>query len=405
MAYEYITDTGIIIPDTSTVLAQVQQEWRNALGQDLNLDPNTPQGQMITAEVLARMDILRTNAKLANQLNPNQATGVFLRSIGGLMGINDTETSRSVCVDCAVIGAPDTLFPVGTRAVNQDGAAFLSIDDITLNASGEGTVSFQAELPGPIVVGVNELTPAQPLLGWSSVSNPSPAIVGSAAMTDYEFRLFRQNALANQSNNSVRSVYSKLTLVPGVKSVSVRENDLDIAQLIDGVALEPHSLWVCVNDDGGLSAEIASTLLACKTPGCRWSVSTNGSGTPVVYPTTDPYSGQVYEVKFVRSVPRTVYTRLYVRQNTTMSDLATSVVNAVLAYAAGEVEGQPGFTVGADVSPFDISGAVFCMIPGTYVRRCEVSDDGVTWTTSAIDIPPWERAVLPRGNISVVLEG
>lgn len=404
MPYTYVTDSGVIVPDTSTTLSEVQQEYRNALGQDLNLDPNTPQGQLITAEVGARNGVLRNNAALANQLNPNQATGLHLRSIGQLMGITDTPVARSVCLDCTITGAPNTLFPAGSRATTSDGASFLSISDIMLNAAGAGTVNFQSELPGPFVVPVDGLTPAQPIPGWSRVRNPTAAIVGSVSMTDYEYRVFRVNSLARQSNNAARSMVSKLSGVPGVRSLVVRENDDGAAQTIQGVAMERNSMWVCVNDDGGISSEIAAVMLSCKPPGCKLTHSTNSRGTPVTVDQIDEVTGQVYPMRFVRSVPRNVWVRLYVRNNATMSDLPNSVVNAVLDYAAGRTDSDPGLVVGAPVSPYTIAGSVVSQIPGTFVRLCEVSTNGTTWQTAQIDVGIWERAVLPRGNISVIVE-
>lgn len=404
MAYDYIVDKGTIVPNTSTTLTEVQTEYQNALGQDLNLDPNTPQGQLITAEVLARNGVIRNNALLANQLNPNQATGTFLRAIGGLMGINDTPMSRSVCLDVVITGAPSTLFPSGAIAVNQDGAQFMSIDPIMLDGSGHGTVNFQAVEVGAIEALAHTLQPAQAIPGWAAVDNPTDASLGSSSMTDYQFRIFRQQALANQANNSVAACYSKLAFVPGVKSVTVRDNDASTAQTIDGVAMEANSLWVCINDDGGVDTDIAQTLLACKAPGCKWTLSTNASGSPRTVAVVEPNSGQSYTVKFVRSIPVTTFTRIYVKNVSTMADLSTAVVNAILAYVAGQTENEQGLVVGADVSPFEISGAVISQIPGTYVRLCEVSTDGVAWTTVPINIQLWQRALLPRGNINVIVE-
>lgn len=404
MAYTYITDSGTIVPDTSVTLAQVQKEYRDALGQDLNLDPNTPQGQLITAETMARNDVLRNNAALANQLNPNQATGVHLRSIGALMGLDDTPIARSVCLNCIITGAPNTLFPAGSRATNADGAFFLSMTDILLDSNGTGTVNFQCSDPGAIEVPVDSLTPAQPVPGWSRVVNPTAAIIGSTRMTNYQFRVFRQNALANQSQNAARSIKSKLSMLAGIRSVLVRENDEPTAQLIDGVQMEPNSVWICVNDDGGIASEIASTLIECKPPGCKLTLSLNGSGTPVTTDYLDPVTGQLYTLRYTRSLPTPVFLRITVRNSANMSDLVTSVANAVLAYAAGETDNEAGLVVGADVSPFTISGAVVSQIPGTTVPLCEVSTDGVNWQTTQIDIKAWERAVLPRGNIEIIVE-
>ena len=50
--YEYITGQGVIVPDTSEVLAEVQEEFKTIFGQDLDVTPTTPQGRLI--ELLQR---------------------------------------------------------------------------------------------------------------------------------------------------------------------------------------------------------------------------------------------------------------------------------------------------------------------------------------------------------------
>lgn len=407
MAYDYITSTGTIVPDTSTTLEEVQQEYLDALGQDLDLSPSTPQGQLITVETAARTGVINNNALLANQLNPNQSTGVFLRSIGALMGISDTPTSRSIAVDCVLHGTIGVQIPAGTRAINPQGAVFLSINPVALVDDGTGTgaatVSFQASAPGPIAAPAGSLEPADPISGWASMTQPFDAVLGSVSMTDYQFMLYRQNALANQSQNSTNAAKSKVSMLPGVTSVAVRDNDEDTTQTVDGVVMPPNSMWVCVNDDGGVSSDIAMTLLGCKAPGCKWTPgATPGSfGTVVTQTEVDPVTGQSYTVTFVRSVPVPAFVQITVSNGTSSADLQTAVVDAILAYATGQMPNNAGLIMGQDVSPFELSGAVVQQIPGCYVSNCQVSLDGTTWTTTPLAIALWQRATIAEGNITV----
>lgn len=401
MAYSYILNTGTIVPDTSTTLEEVQAEYLSALGQDLNLDPNTPQGQLITTEVTARNGVIRNNALMANQLNPNNSQGTFLRAVGALMGISDTPVSRSIAANCTLTGTPNLFIPAGSRAKNQTGAYFVSINDVTLSGAGTGTMTFQAVDPGAIAAPANTLVPAEAITGWSGMDNPTDATLGSVELNDYQFRLFRQNALSNQSQNCVEAIKSKVSMLPGITSCVVRDNPNDVQSTIDGIVLPPNAIWVCVNDDGGVSSDIALTLLKTKSPGAPWSASLNSAGTPFTVQVPDPTTGQLYTVIFVRSLPLTVYTQVTVKNNTTMADLSSAVEDAILAYAQGQLPNEPGLVIGAHVSPFEIAGAIATQLPGTYVQLAQVSLDGVTWQTTEIATALWQRAVLPRGNILV----
>lgn len=84
--YNYITSSGVIIPDTAEQRTAVENEFKAVFGQDLDISPETPQGVLITMETENRDAIVRNNAELANQINPDLAGGVFLDAIWALMG-------------------------------------------------------------------------------------------------------------------------------------------------------------------------------------------------------------------------------------------------------------------------------------------------------------------------------
>lgn len=117
-AYSYVVAQGVVVPDTADLLAQVQTEWRETLGEDLIVTPDTPQGVMIVAETLARDAVVRNNAALANQINPDLAGGVFLDAIWGLTGGQRLQATRSTIVAAVVAGVPGAVIPQGARALS-----------------------------------------------------------------------------------------------------------------------------------------------------------------------------------------------------------------------------------------------------------------------------------------------
>jgi hypothetical protein len=149
--------------------------------------------------------------------------------------------------------------------------------------------------------------------------------------------------------------------------------------------------------DGGTDTAVATTLLAKKSLGANW----NGA---VEVEVTDPASGQLYTVKFDRPTEIPVQTRLYVRNQTASTDPINLVRDAVEAYANGLLEGEAGLVTGANVSPFELAGAVSILSPGIFVQKCEVSLlSPVSWTTNEIEIALDEKAKLARANIGVFL--
>jgi len=392
----YINETGVIVPDTGTLQTEVENEYRAVFGQDLIVTPNTPQGVLITAEVSARSGVLRNNAALANQINPNLAGGVFLDAIWALTGGQRLAATFTVVPGVALLGLAGTLIPAGTQASLTDGTVFESVSAVTLDGGGNGSVDFQALEAGPVSVNVGALSQiVTAVLGWDSVTNPTAGVPGRSEESDLSSRLRRKNTLGLQNVALPVAITSGLYATDGVRSLTFRENVTDTAATIDGVLLDPHSIYVCV--DGGTDADVAATLLEHKSLGAGW----NGGVTVVI---TDPVTGQGYTVKFDRPDPIAVQARVTVRNLSALTDIVTAVQQAILDYAAGLIEGEPGFVVGGSVSAFELAGAVNREAPGIYVQKCEISLASVTsWSTDEIPIEIFEIATITQATIEVVV--
>src|SRR5262249_30052068 len=113
--YQYLNETGTIVPDTSDLLNGVGNEFKGAFGADLSVTSDTPQGVLIAAETEARDAVVRNNAALANQINPNIAGGVFLDAIAALTGLTRDSAKRS-SVLCDLTGVAGTIIPAGSQA-------------------------------------------------------------------------------------------------------------------------------------------------------------------------------------------------------------------------------------------------------------------------------------------------
>lgn len=83
-------------------------------GQDLDISPETPQGVLITMETENRDAIVRNNAELANQINPDLAGGVFLDAIWALMG-GARDATRSILTQVQFGGVRALSFRKGHR--------------------------------------------------------------------------------------------------------------------------------------------------------------------------------------------------------------------------------------------------------------------------------------------------
>jgi len=398
-AYDFINLSGVIVADTSATKGEVQQEYRDIFGDDLDLDDETPEGVLINSETLSRNGIANNNANMANQINPNLAGGIFLDAIWALTyaltGGRREATPSTFSQPINLTGVPGTVIPAGSVALSVAGDEFESLSEVVLDLAGEASVAFQAVKNGPIAVGIgelNSLAPGAPL-GWETVNNTVAATLGSDEESDSQSRLRRVDTLALQGIAISEAITSALNNINGVKSLSYRENFTDTDQVIDGVFLLKHSVYACV--DGGGNGEVALALLENKTAGANW----NGA---LEIPVLDETSGQVYPVKFDRPVLVQVWIRVTIAP-TTVSNPSDVIDDAVLKYVNGELEGQRGFVVGANASPFEIASAVNIEAPTIFVRQVELSTDGLVYNVAEIPVEIFEVARTSAAQITTVI--
>lgn len=389
--YQYVDQTGVIVPDTSNILTDVQAEYTDVFGADLVTTPDTPQGVLISAEALARIQVVKNNAALANEINPNIAGGVFLDALLALTGMQRTKQTQTLVANVALAGVPGTLIPAGAQAQTSAGDIFQSTGDVTLDSSGLGAVNFVAINYGPVPCAANALSHiVSSVLGWETINNPAAGILGLSTQSDQAARALRQNTLAFQGVSLANAITSALYATEGVTNVAFLENVSSTTQVIEGISLIGHSIYACVA--GGTDQAVAAALLENKSSGCAW----NGNTTVSV---VEPASGQYYNVQFQR--PNQI--GILIRVTTTNGDSA-AIIQSILDYAAGKLNNLAGFIIGGDVSPFELSGAIMTENPGFYIAKVEIAttDLPITYATDVIPIGLDQQAFTLSTYITVV---
>ncbi|MBP3934791.1 MAG: hypothetical protein J6D44_13135, partial [Pseudomonas sp.] len=171
-----------------------------------------------------------------------------------------------------------------------------------------------------------------------------------------------------------------------------RENIGNSPIVIEGVTLVPHSIYVCV--EGGEDIQVATALLETKSLGAGW----NGS---VAIDVVEPSSGQTYNVKFDRPQEIPLRARFTARSSTL--NVQQIIPDAVSQYVNGELDGEVGLVVGANVSPFELAGAANIVEPRINITKVELSRDGLSWSTSEQEVLINQVARLPASAVTVVI--
>lgn len=393
-AFNFITNQGAIIADTSTTREQVEAEFKEVFGDDFITEPSTPQGALITRIVEERDAVARNNAELANQINPSLAGGIFLDALSALTGSSRRASTKSIINGAIFGGVPGTIIPEGSIAETGENVQFATTANVIIGSNGQATGSLRAIEYGAISVPANGLNHvASSVLGWETITNPTASVVGSEQESDAELRRRRRQTLALQTTSINEAIVSRLYDIESVHSVYYLENYENTTLSIRGITLQPHSIWACVY--GGTDEEVAKALFDTKTAGTGY----NGNISVLV---TDQTNGRQYEVNFDRPDEINVLIRVTATSNTL--DLQSLIPDLVMNYVNGDLEGDSSFKVGTDISPFEISGAINQQEPSIFVKNVELSVVGSgSWSNSTLAIAPNQIARTQVGSIYVVV--
>lgn len=394
--YQYISSTGVIIPDTSTILANVTTTYTNIFGSNLVVTPDSPAGVFINAEALSEAAMVQNNAAVANQINPNLSAGTFLDAILAITGVQRSPATQTYVSGVTLTGVSGTTVPAGTLAATAAGDQFQSVSLVTINLGGTATVDFKSVEYGPIPCAANTLTTVvSAVLGWETVNNTVSGVLGSVTQSDVAARAYRTNTLGFQGVALPVAITSALYNIPGITSVWFQENIAATTQTINDVSMVAHSIYAVVN--GGDELAIAAALLENKSNGCAWNGDTSQD-------VIEPASGQTYTVQWDYATPVEISIAI-----TTTNGNSIDITNAALAYAAGTVPNFPlttgsGWGIGGTLSCFEISAAIVAQFPQYIITNVEIKKTiGGSYATTPLSAAVNEIFYTQASAISVTV--
>lgn len=392
--YNFINAQGVIIPDTSTIRDEVEAEYKEVYGADFIVDSSTEQGRQIDAEITSRMSVIRNNAKLANQINPNLAEQNFLDAVYALANGERDQAERST-VTCTITGVQGTIIPVGSRVQDVNREEWEATVAIVIPASGTVDSSFISINFGPIFADIGEVnTIIDGELGWETVTNAADAVPGKLEQNDVSTRRQRKVELGGNAINNTLAIVTAISALENVSSLTFRENVSASQLIIDGVDMKPKSTYVCV--DGGVDQDIADEYYRVRSGASDFNGDT-------LVPVTDTTSLQEIPVSFDRpdDKPKLVIVTVKVGSGI---DPVDDIKSAVVNYANGLVDGEEGFVVGGNVSAFEIAAAVNAQIADVFVSKCQIAenDGSPVFTTDTIITEIFEKASITEDDVLVV---
>lgn len=306
----FVDTTGLNTESLTDIVTQLENGMKAIYGTDINVDPNSPDGQMINLFAQAKVDLLECIAQVYASFDPDQASGAVLDqrlSINGVKrrGSTFTRTNVTVTTDRALtlLGKDTSVAPF--TIADGSGTQFVLEQTATLT-TGANTLVFAAANSGAVQTLPNTLTTIVTItLGVLSVNNPaSPITQGVDEETDAQVKIRRRQSIALPSLGALTATQAALFAVSGVSDAVVYEN---VTSVTDANGVPAHSIWAIV--DGGTNAAVAQAIYNKRNAGCGMKGSVQVTIT------------QANSVPFVVKFDRPVYEDLYIALTITSKDV------------------------------------------------------------------------------------
>lgn len=380
------TENGLELQDTSSILEQVQNVFLTAFP-NLNTDPSTPQGQIITAItemfVQAQSDI----TEFAN-IFVNGGTGVWLDAYcKTYYGITRKQASKGSCT-ALISGTNGTIIPAGFTAKSGD-YEYATVSEYIIESGGTCYAELFAKDNGSFSIDAGTLTTiVTQVNGVERITNPYESTSGTNTETDNELRLRAMNSLTYRATSIFDGLLAQIEQLQGVQKVAGYENNTKNSIEYKGILSEPNSIAVVVK--GGDLNAIGKVILENKTVGAY----VQGD---IDIPVYEEISKQTYTMRIYRPAQKKLKAEIkVVTNNLTTQDYAAQLQEQIINIINNN-------KIGSEIIPFQIASQI--SLPNVQLADFKMGLVSATATYNPITLKLIDEAVILADNIIVSLYG
>lgn len=386
--------SGLQVASLTELTTNLQNNLKSIYGSDINVDSNSPDGQLIGIIAQAGIDLRELLLNINSGFDPDQAEGVTLDQRCAFVGIKRGAGTFTTVQITVVITASLSLVGLDSQSgiINPQVANLYTIKDDAGNlwylltsqappTAGTYVYTFQSATIGAVQVVANTITtPVTIVNGVSTVNNSSGALYqGINEESDSDLRNRFHLSTRITSTGYSDSLEAILKNLPSVVSAFVYENNESFS---DSFGTAPNSIWCII--DGGNAPDIAQAIFSKKAPGCGMRGANHYNITRA--------NGQIFTAKW--DVPSNI--SLYIKFSVNLpggaidrSALASSIVNNFK------------WGVGEDAVSDLVGGYVRSINPKYRVTGLLLSVTGTTWFEIIASTSPANRFVNDLSRISI----
>jgi hypothetical protein len=406
-----ITPTGYTRVSQANIIATQNALYLTAYGADADLDPRSPEGQIIGGSSEMYSDLEGGVADLYNGLaNPNGATGQFLSNILLLAGLRRQQGMASY-VPVTFAGTPSTSIPANTllQSTLADGRTATWSSVYTLNPSTGahtpgGTIAGGGSSSNVwavcTVVGPTTCPAGTPMAilstttGLDSVAVASSATVGYMTEGDPNARIRRTLSFGLASQGMADGLEAALNNMTGVVAqAAVWENNTGIIQTFaGGGTLNPHSIRPVVVVAAGAPDDYQHQI-AQKIYDLKGGCGTQGG---TIDTTAEDEQGNTnHPISFDIATAKRVGVKLtYTTRAGWPSDGAQQIATLIGEWAADRLNTPLGGDSAGEISWTSILGSFVGKVPGFDFTSGGMQlgygfgeEEQITWLSAGTNLP------------------
>lgn len=386
---------GIHIDDLNTTLEELTTNFKNIYGQNINVDQNSPDGQLLNIIAQAKQDLLEFAVSIYNGMDVDTVVGDpqdILYKLNGLIRkaseYSYVEVAVTTNAACNLNGLDSNVLSptaVGYTVSDNNGNNWYLVDSVSLEANTTTILNFRAALSGALECLPNTITVMSTIVaGVASVNNPAiQYLTGNSEESYADFRTRRNRAMAIASIGFEDGLRAQLENISTVSAAFVYQNRGDV---IDSKGVPPHSIWCIV--EGGTDDEIGRIIYANITDGCGMK------GETVV--NVSKSNGSLEEIKY----DRPQFENLYIKAN--LQNLSNSALD--LEYIKTQIVTELGFDIYGAADSSNITTVMKSIVVDNAVPYdVQVSLDGATWKEYLLPSSVQNKFTVTTENITLTV--
>lgn len=385
MTIEY-DEKGIVIQNLSEILTERENTCREFLGNDFVTSGESVVANLQSVDADRELDLQELLLFVANQLDPDQAQGIWLDYICALNNITRYGATKST-IPITVTGTANTTKNVGEVTIVDETTDeyYINKDVFVIGLDGTVDVDFEATSYGAITaLPTSDFSLKTPSLGVSSVAynNDGTAIVGRNTETDEELRSRRKDAVTYTASSILSSIKSSVYQLSDITYLNAYENDT--MNTVDTLPAKSFEIVV----EGGDENEIAQAILEKKPAG----IQAYGTTVKTIY----DEDGNAFSIGFTRPTKVPVDFTITFNALTQQTEEWKDDLKAEILTAFNKI-----YNVGDDVYSYNLYYILNNHSEITNVTNFQVKKSSDATWGSGVEIGKRELATLSIDDITI----